>query len=84
MSRYGQQRKLTSKMRKAIEYRAFEATLTLTKDADPPTETMNPTVYLSTVNTDTMYFHKAMKQFNAPQFINMIGKEINEHVERKN
>ncbi len=82
-SRYGCKQRLTTRMKEAIELSAFVSTLALTEELEPITETLHPLIYLSTVNKDTMYFHEALKQPDAPQFVDTIIKEINNHVNRK-
>ena len=82
-SRFGRRRRLTDRMREAMEQRAFASTLAVIEDSEPETETVHPLCLLSTVNKDTMYFHEAIKQPDAPQFVDAIIKEINDHVNRK-
>eukprot|EP00957_Ditylum_brightwellii_P144037 10975346-Ditylum_brightwellii.AAC.1 len=42
----------------------------------------DPIAFAAKHDPDTMYFHQAIKQPDAPQFIEAIVKEINGHIER--
>eukprot|EP00957_Ditylum_brightwellii_P164289 12507552-Ditylum_brightwellii.AAC.1 len=42
----------------------------------------NPIDFAAKHDPDTMYFHQAIKQLDAPQFVEVIVKEINGHIER--
>ena len=43
----------------------------------------DPIAMLTTTNRNTMYYHQAMNQDDAPQFVNAIISEINDHIQRK-
>ena len=43
-------------------------------------ETDNPITFAAKHDPDTMYFHQAVKQSDAPQFAEAIVNEINGHV----
>ena len=45
----------------------------------------NPIAFMSKMNgdRDTMYYHEAMKQHDSEHFVNVIVKEFNNHLERK-
>ena len=82
-SHYGRVRRLTRRLQDAIEHRALSSTLTLQEDMESSIETTNPIAMLSTTNKDTMYYHQAMQQEDAPEFVNAMINEINDHVNRK-
>eukprot|EP00957_Ditylum_brightwellii_P095659 7288350-Ditylum_brightwellii.AAC.1 len=42
----------------------------------------DPIAFAAKHGPDTMYFHQAIKQPNAPQFVETIIKKINGHIER--
>ena len=69
-------------MQDALNARALMATYALHEEGEDPLEDMDPIALLSNVNKDTMYFNQAIKQPDAPQFINTMVQEINDHVSR--
>ena len=82
-SRYGRTRRLTQRLQDAMETRALSSTLALQEDLDTSELYQDPVAMLTTANSDTMYYHQAMKQHDAPQFVDAIINEINDHVQRK-
>ena len=43
----------------------------------------HPIAFLSKMLGDTMHLHQALRQPNSRQFVNLVVKEINGHVNRK-
>ena len=82
-SRYGRVRKLTRRLQDAIEHRALTSIFALQEQLEPMTDLADPVALLSTTNKDTMYYHQAMQQDDAPEFVNAMINEINDHVNRK-
>ena len=48
------------------------------------TDKVDPVAFLTTTNRDTMYFDQVMKEVDAPNFIEAIITEMNNHINRKN
>jgi hypothetical protein len=87
LSRYGRIHKHTKRMQESLEQRniAFQAYYEAMHEDDYSlqNETMNPIVFVSHANKDTMYFHEAMQAPDADEFIKAVVKEVNDHIERK-
>ncbi len=66
-----------------IELRALTSTLALQEEMEPTMDYQDPITMLSTINCDIMYYHQAINEDDAPEFINAIINKINNHVEQK-
>ena len=82
-SRYGRVRQMTQRMRQAIDSQALSSIFVLHEDTEIVTDRVDPVALLTTTNRDTMYFDQAMKEADAPNFIEAIITEMNDHINRK-
>ena len=64
---------------------AFQSTFETDHDRDMAIQEriMNPIVFHSEMNGDTMYFHQAINQDDSADFVEAVVKEINGHADNK-
>lgn len=74
---------MTAQMQEFIDNQAFSSILTLYQEPEAHIDTVNPIALISTINWDTMYFNQAMREKDAPQFIEAIMTEMNDRINRK-
>lgn len=56
---------------------------TLLEEEEDWDHMVNPVAYAASADPDTMYMHQVLKQPDRQQFVEVMSKEVNDHVKRK-
>ena len=89
ISKYGRQRRVTTRMQESQEQRsnnlvAYSAYYEVLHEEDyqMQEDMSDPIAFLASTNADTMYFDQAMRQPDKDEFVKAIVQEVNAHIDR--